>query len=310
MTTATATATVRDVKPPPARRSTPRSDRAAYLFLAPFLLVFTVFTFVPALMALAYSFTDIKAGDLRHPYSVDFVGLQTFATALGSPEFQRSVLNTGTFVVVGVPLTIAIGLALAVALNNGINRLKTFFRAALYAPVVTNVVAVAVIWQYAFTPSGPVNSLLSAAGINGPNWLGDPNWAMPTVIAMGIWRNAGTCMVLFLAGLQSLPTDVYEAAALDGAGAWRRFRLITLPMLRPTTLLVTVLVTVFYMNVFDEPFLLTKGGPLGSTETIALWVFQQFGFGNIGPSMAGSYVLLLLIAVVSFVQFRLFRTKE
>ena len=282
----------------------------AWLFVAPFVAVFVVFTAVPAVIALAYSFTDIGIADIRHPLDVAFTGFTTFARVLTNAGFLKSLGTTGIFIVIGVPLTMAIGLALALALNSGVKHLRATYRAAFYLPVITNIVAAAVIWQYAFTLSGPVNTMLAGAGLAGPNWLGDPNMAITTVILLTTWRNVGTCMVLFLAGLQTIPTDVYEAAAIDGASGRRSFWSITLPLLRPATALVTVLMTVSYMNIFDEPFLLTKGGPLGSTRSVALWVFEQFGQGNIASAMAGSYVMLAIVVVLGLLQLRMLRTTQ
>lgn len=284
--------------------------RTAWMFLAPFLVIFVLLTLVPVMIALVMSTTDIAAKDLRDPFGVNFVGLDNFVNVLSNEQFQRSVLNTALFVLIRVPLTMGIGLTLALILNTGIRRLRTFFRAAIYLPVITNIVAAAVIWQYAFTPSGPVNAALGNLGIEGPNWLGDPTWAFGNVIALGIWRTVGTCMVLYLAGLQSVPAEVYEAASLDGAGRARQFFSVTLPLLRPTTLLVSVLMTVSFLNIFEEPYLLTKGGPLGATRSLALWVYEQFGFGNTAVSMAGSFLLLLLIGVVALIQFRVLRPKH
>lgn len=291
-------------------RPTRWQSAAAWTFVAPFLVTFGVFTAVPALIALIYSFTNIGVADMRHPFDVDFVFLGTFARVLTNKGFLQSLGTTGQFVAVGVPLTMLIGLALALALNSGIQRLRAAYRAAFYLPVITNVVAAAVIWQYAFTLQGPANTFLASIGIAGPNWLGSPNMAFTTVVMLAIWRNVGTCMVLFLAGLQSIPADVYEAAALDGAGAWRRLISMTLPLLRPTTLLVSVLMTVSYMNIFDEPYLVTKGGPLGATKSVALWVYEQFGFGNIAGAMAGSYVMLAIIVVLGIVQLRMLRARS
>ena len=270
--------------------------------------IFIVFTAVAALLALVYSFTDIGVADIRRPFNVEFT-LDTFARVLTNAGFLKSLVTTGLFIVIGVPITMALGLALALGLNSGIKKLRATYRAAFYLPVITNVVAAAVIWQYAFTLSGPVNSFLVSIGSSGPNWLGDPKMAMTTVLMLTIWRNVGTCMVLFLAGLQSIPEDVYEAAKIDGASAWKRFTAMTLPLLRPATLLVTVLMTVSFMNIFDEPYLLTKGGPLGSTRSVALWVYEQFGHGNIASAMAGSYVMLAIVIVLGVVQLRMLRAR-
>lgn len=281
----------------------------AWLFVTPFAVIFLVFTALPALMALLFSMTDIGARDVRDPLAVDFVFLETFGHVLTSPDFLRSMGNTGVMVIVGVPATMIIGLVLALALNNGIRRLRSLYRAAFYLPVITNIVAAAVIFQYGLTLNGPLNSALADVGVVGVNWLGEPAAAMGSVIYMGVWRQAGTCMVLFLAGLQAIPEELYEASALDGASAWQRFVHITLPMLQPATLLVTVLMTVSFMNIFDEPYLLTEGGPLGSTRSMALWVYEQFGFGNIASAMAGSYVLLAIVVVLGVVQLRMLRPK-
>ncbi|MFI7129460.1 carbohydrate ABC transporter permease [Nonomuraea sp. NPDC050153] len=286
-----------------------RRTGVAWLFLAPFTIVFLLYTAVPTVAALGFSLTDLRGTDLRNPFAVDFTGLENYLRLFQDESFLRDILNTALFVVVGVPLTMGIGFALAFALNTVIRRLRGMFRVVFFAPVVTNIVAVALIWQYAFNAEGTVNEVLGAVGFAGPNWLDDPNLAMPVVILLGVWRNFGTAMVLFLAGLQAVPRDVYEAAALDGAGRWRQLRHITLPLLLPTTLMVSVLLTVFYLQVFDEPYLLTNGGPLGSTESVALYTYHQFGSGAIGTSSAASFVMLVFVMLVSIVQFRLLRPR-
>lgn len=286
-----------------------RRTAVAWLFFAPFTAVFVLFTAVPAVAALGFSLTDLQGMDLRHPFEVDFTGLANYARLFHDPDFLQDLRNTAVFVAVGVPLTMGIGFALAVALNSGIRRLRGVLRTVFFAPVVTNVVAVAMIWQYAFNANGTINSVLGSLGFAGPDWLGDPRTAMPVVILLGVWRNFGTAMVLFLAGLQAIPRDVYEAAALDGADWRRQLRHVTLPLLLPTTLLVSVLLSVFYVQVFDEPYLLTNGGPLGSTESVALYTYHEFGVGQFGMSSAASFVMLALVAIVSVVQFRLLRPR-
>ncbi|RVX43847.1 carbohydrate ABC transporter membrane protein 1 (CUT1 family) [Nonomuraea polychroma] len=293
-----------------ARRSRgSRRTAVAWLFLAPFALVFLLYTAIPTVAALGFSLTDLRGTDLRNPFAVDFTGLENYLRLFQDEIFLRDILNTALFVAVGVPLTMGIGFALALVLNAGIRRLRGMFRVVFFAPVVTNVVAVALIWQYAFNANGTVNKVLGTVGFAGPNWLDDPNLAMPVVILLGVWRNFGTAMVLFLAGLQAIPEDVYEAASIDGAGRWRQLRHITLPLLLPTTLMVSVLLTVFYLQVFDEPYLLTNGGPLGSTESVALYTYHQFGSGEFGMSSAASFVMLVLVMLVSIVQFRLLRPR-
>ncbi|MFM9700358.1 carbohydrate ABC transporter permease [Streptomyces europaeiscabiei] len=286
-----------------------RRTAVGWLFLAPFTVVFLLYTAIPTVAALGFSLTDLRGADLRHPFAVDFTGLDNYLRLFQDQSFLRDILNTAVFVAVGVPLTMGIGFALALVLNSGIRRLRGVFRTVFFAPVVTNIVAVALIWQYAFNAGGTVNKVLGAVGFAGPNWLDDPNLTMPVVILLGVWRNFGIAMVLFLAGLQAIPQDVYEAASLDGAGRWRQLRNITLPLLRPTTLMVSVLLTVFYLQVFDEPYLLTNGGPLGSTESVALYTYHQFGAGEFGTSSAASFVMLGLVMLVSAVQFRLLRPR-
>jgi len=291
------------------RRPAARRTAVAWLFLAPFALVFLVFTAIPTVAALGFSLTDLRGADLRTPFAVNFTGVENYIRLFQDRGFLQDIRNTAVFVAVGVPLTMGVGFALALALNSGIRRLRGVFRTVFFAPVVTNVVAVALIWRYAFNADGTVNKVLGAVGLAGPNWLDDPHLAMPVVVLLGVWRNFGTAMVLFLAGLQAIPQDVYEAAALDGAGRWRQLRHITLPLLLPTTLMVSVLLSVFYLQVFDEPYLLTGGGPLGSTESMALYTYRQFGAGEFGTSSAASFVMLVLVALVSLVQFRMLRSR-
>ena len=296
------------------RQRRPRAGRShsaiAWTFMVPFGIVFVLFTALPIVISLATSFTDMRSTDLRTPFAVNFIGLQNYLSLLGNAGFVRAMLNTLLFVVVGVPTTLAVGFALALTLDSGIRRFRTVFRGLFYAPVVTNIVSVALIWQYAFNQNGTINKVLANFGFTGPNWLGDVHLAMPVVILLGIWRNFGTAMLLFLAGLQAVPEDVQEAASIDGAGRVRRLWSITLPLLMPTTLLISILLSVFFLQVFDEPYLLTDGGPLGSTRSIALYTYDQFGFGNFGVSSAASYVLLILVAVFSIVQFRVLRPRS
>lgn len=289
---------------------TARMNRAGWLFVGPFVLVTVTFMVIPFVLAAIVSLTDMTAADMRNPLAVDFIGLETIRATLTNSAFQQAVVTTIKYYVLTVPTTMFLGLLAAIALDSGIRRLKATFRAAIYIPVVTNIVAAAVIWKYAFAPSGPVNAALSGIGIAGPHWLSDPNWALLTVASLGIWRNVGTAMILFLAGLQSIPATVNEAAAVDGAGAFRTFRSITLPLLRPTTLLVVVLMSVWFLNILEEPLVLTGGGPVGTTTSAALWVYEQFGFGNTAMAMAGSVLMLVGVGVIALIQFKVVGQPE
>ncbi|MGO1289428.1 MAG: carbohydrate ABC transporter permease, partial [Cellulosimicrobium funkei] len=241
---------------------------------------------------------------------VNFVGIENFTGVFQDELFRKALVNTFYFVLVGIPLTMVLGLALAVALNSGIEKFRSVFRVGFYTPVVTSIVAVAVVWRFILQDSGLVNTVLGWVGIDGPDWLNDSTWAMPSIILMAAWRNMGTLMIIFLAGLQAIPRDVYEAAEVDGAGSWRRFRSITVPLMRPTLLLGAVLLSVGFLQVFEEPFVMTKGGPVNSTLTISYYVYNQFGYGNYAFASAAAYVLFALIAALAAVQFRLLRSKE
>lgn len=273
-----------------------RQALVAWGFCLPFVLVFGVFMLVPLLSSMGMSFTDITSRDLRTPFNVNIVGFDNYVTLLTDPRFHKALLTTAIFVIVGLPITIAIAMAFAVALNKGLKHLNAFFRAVFYAPVVASVVAVSVVWRYILQDDGLLNSLLAVFGINGPDWLHDTRFALPALMIMTIWRNMGTLMIIFLAGLQAIPTELKEAASVDGAGKWRTFVSITLPLMKPTILLGAVLISVAYLQFFEESFVMTQGGPLDSTLSAAYYVYQQFGFGRYGIASAASWVLFVIIA--------------
>jgi len=287
-----------------------RQTLIAWLFAAPFVVIFGFFMAMPLVSSFLMSFTDFTARDARNPFSVDFVGLDNYIALFSDDRFLRSLGVTATFVFIGIPLTMAIALALAVALNSGIGRFKALFRVGFYAPVVTSIVAVSVVWRYILQQHGLLNTFLGWFGISGPAWLNDTRWALPALIMMAVWRNVGTLMVIFLAGLQAVPTEVQEAAMVDGATPWRRFWSVTLPLLRPTLLLGAVLISVGYLQFFEEAFVMTQGGPLDSTLSAAFYVFRQFGFGNYAQASAASYILFLAIALLSLLQFRVLRRQD
>ncbi|QDB79547.1 sugar ABC transporter permease [Georgenia sp. 311] len=294
-------------RPPLYRRRT----RAAWGFALPFALLFTVFTAGPVIMSLLMAVTDIRSRDLRDPLAVEFVGLDNFVAVLQDATFRKAALNTAYFVLVGVPLTLALALAVAVVLNAGVTRLTTFFRVGYYMPAVTSIVAVAVVWRFLLHPDqGMLNEVLGWFGVEGPNWLASTTWAMPSMIAMATWRSIGTLIVIFLAGLQGVPASLHEAAALDGAGAWQRFRYITVPTLRPTLLFGAVITGIGYVQFFEEPFVMTQGGPLNSTLSVAFETYNQFGFGNYGYAAAMSYVLFVAVVLLALVQFWLLGERE
>jgi multiple sugar transport system permease protein len=287
-----------------------REDLTGWAFAAPFVILFGVFLAFPILASFILSFTSFGLRDLANPIGATFVGLKNYIDLLGDPKFWTSLLNTFFFVVVGVPLTLALGLVIANALNRGVTRFRTAFRVGYYLPVITSIVAIAVVWRFLLNPDvGLVNMLLGAVGINGPAWLADPVLAMPSIIAMAVWRNLGFAMVVFLAGLQAIPASLYEAASIDGAGRWQAFRFVTIPMLRPTILFMTVITTIGYLQLFEEPFVMTDGGPLDKTLSVTMYMYQQgFKFFHQGYASALAYVLFIIVATIAFLQFKFLRS--
>ncbi|MET8567583.1 sugar ABC transporter permease [Streptomyces sp. NPDC004783] len=291
------------------RRPTGKQNLAGWLFSTPFLALFAVFMLFPIVATLVMSFTDFGQRDVRRPTEAEFVGLDNYTKLFGDDQFLTALFNTAYFVVVGVPLTIGLGLLVAILLNSGIDRARTFFRVGFYAPVVTTIVAVAIVWRFVLDPSdGLIAGLGDELGFTAPDFLGSEAWAMPSLIVMAVWRNLGTVMVLMIAGLQAIPAEVREAARLDGASAWQELSRVTVPLLRPTLLYATVITTIGYLNVFEEPFVMTQGGPSDSTLTVSLdMYFQGFRFFNMGYASAMAYVLFLVIMGITVLQLRLMK---
>jgi multiple sugar transport system permease protein len=283
-----------------------------WLFALPWLIIFAVFLLIPIVASLALSFTSFGLGNLRDWFSADFVGLDNYSKLLSDERFHKAARNTAVFVVVGVPLTIAFGLAAALGLNQGIGKLQSVFRVGYYLPVVTSIVAIAVIWRYLLNADfGLVNAALGLVGIEGPNWLGQKSTALASIIALGIWRNFGFDTVIFLAALQGINPVLYEAAKVDGATPWAMFWRVTLPLLRPTILFLAVITSVGYLQLFEEPFVMTGGGPLDSTLSVAMYVYEQgFRFLNLGYASAVAYALFIAIVALTFIQFRFLRGDE
>jgi multiple sugar transport system permease protein len=296
---------------PAARQSRLRRAVVGWTFALPFTVLFLVFMALPIIASLVMSFTDMRSADLRSPLAVDPVGLENYTRLFEDELFRRAAVNTAIFVVVGVPLTMACGLAAAVFLNAGITKFRTVFRVGYYLPVVTSIIAIAVVWRFLLqNDTGLVNNLLRLVGVTGPNWLEDTRLALPSIIVMATWRNLGFLMVVFLAGLQAVPHFLYEAAVIDGASRWKQFTRITLPMLRPTLLFGAVVTSIGYLQLFEEPFVMTQGGPLSSTLSVAYHIYNQFGYGNYGYAMAMSYVLFIAIVLLALAQFRLIRSQD
>jgi multiple sugar transport system permease protein len=233
----------------------------------------------------------------------DFVGLENYTTLLSSPDFWGSMIRTGFFSAVVIFFRVALGLAIAVAIFSKLTRGKTFFRTIFYMPTVTPLVAVAYVWQMMYNPqTGAINTFF---GLD-LNWLYDPQLALPSIMAMTIWKDFGYAVILFLAGLHSVPEDALEAASVDGAGAWQRFWRITFPLLAPMTVFVVITSIISYLQAFVQVLVLTKGGPGTATQLISYLIYDKaFVKYDFGYASAAAFVLLLFTALLTLISFRL-----
>lgn len=289
-----------------------KSTASGWLFAAPALIVIGVFFGVPVLAALVLSTTDFDLYALADLSNLRFVGFGNYIDILQTPLFWKSLLNTFYFVGVGVPLSIFASLGAALLLDSKLARFKGFFRTALFAPVVTTVVAVAVIWRYLLhTRYGLINYTLGWFGIAPIDWLGDPHWSMPAIILFAVWKNFGYNMIILLAGLQAIPRDLYEAARIDGASFAQQLRFITLPSLRPTMLLVAIITVSGYFQLFAEPYVMTRGGPLQSTVSVLYFMFEEgFTWWSLGRASAIAFLLFLIIVAATMLLIRIGRRGD
>jgi multiple sugar transport system permease protein len=290
-----------------------REARAGILFVAPALALIGVFFVLPVLAGFALAATDFDIYAIGDPGTVRFVGIANFAALLNDPVFWKALVNTFYFVLVGGPLSVALSLAAALLVNARVARFKGLFRTVYFAPVVTTLVAVAVVFRYLYHPRfGLANQILELVGVGPVNWLGDPHWAMPAIILMSVWKNFGYNMIIFVAALQSIPVSMYEAARVDGAGVWQQCRHITLPALRPMLVFVGVITMIGAFQIFTEPYILTggTGGPLNATLSLVMYMYKQgFRWWNMGFGAAVALVLFLIILACTLLQLRLRRER-
>lgn len=272
-----------------------------YLFILPNFIGFFIFMAVPIIMGLVISFTDYSGFGIPN-----FIGLKNYIEMFQDEYFQVSLLNNLLYTIVTVPGTIVVSLLLAVAVNTGIKG-KSFFKTMFFFPTITSMVAVGIVWSMIVNPyTGPLNQFLKAVGIeNPPMWLASSDTALFTVMFVAIWKQAGYYMVILLAGLQSIPKQLYEAAEIDGAGAVARFFKITLPMLSPTMFMVVILNIINSFQVFDLINIMTEGGPGRSTNVLVYRIYQE-GFQQLrfGYASAMAYFLFLIVLIVTLIQFR------
>jgi multiple sugar transport system permease protein len=280
--------------------------RAAALFLTPALAVLAIFFFLPVVAGFALSLTDFDLYAIGDVHNIRFVALHNYAAALHNEIFWTALGNTLYFALAGGPLTVAVSLAAALLVNAKAARFKPLFRTVYFAPVVTTLVAVSIVFRFLYHPRfGALNLALARLGLPQIDWLGDPRWAMPAIILLAVWKNFGYNMIIFVAGLQAIPDELYEAARIDGAGLWRQFRHVTLPMLGPTFLFVGIVTAIGYLQLFAEPYVMTYGGPLNKTLSAMMLVYKEgFRWWRMGYAAAVAFLLCLVIAAAAALQMR------
>jgi len=281
--------------------------RAGWLFTAPALLLIGGFFFVPVIAGLLLSLTDFDLYAIGDPSAVRIVGLANYRQLLAQPQFWQALGNTFLFVGLGGPLSVLVSLGAALLVSHRRVRFPGLFRSIFFMPVVTTLVAVAIVWRYLYhTQYGLVNAGLALLHLPPVDWLGDPRWAMPAIIVMTVWKNFGYNMLIFVAGLQSIPEELYEAAHLDGASTWSRFVHVTLPGLAPTFLFVGVTTMLGMFQMFSEPYVMTQGGPLRSTTTVVLMLYEEgFRWWRLGMAAAIAFVLFVIMLIGTVLQMRL-----
>jgi multiple sugar transport system permease protein len=288
-----------------------QQTRAGWLFLLPALALIGVFFLVPVIAGLVLSFTDFDLYAIGDPANARFVGFDNYQAVLANPLFWKALTNTLYFVVVGGPLSVLVSLAAALLVHSKRAKWPGFFRTVYFTPVVTTLVAVAIVWRYLDHPKyGLVNALLNRIGLPSVDWLGDPHWSMPAIVILAVWKNFGYNMLIFIAGLANIPDEQYEAAELDGASWWGRFRHVTLPWLGPTFVFVAVITMLGNFQIFSEPYVMTQGGPLQSTTTVVLMMYEEgFRWWRMGVAASIAFILFLIMLAGTWIQMSLTRER-
>lgn len=282
------------------------------MFIAPAVGLIALFYLLPVLAGFILSLTDFDLYAIGDPSVVRMVGAGNYQRVLSDPEFWAALRHTLFFVLVGGPLSMLASLGSALLLHEKLVRGRAFFRTVYFAPVVTTLVAVALVWRYLYHPTyGLVDHVLGLVGIAPIDWLGDPRSALWGILILAVWKTFGYNMLILIAGLQSIPEELYEAARLDGAGAWQRFRHVTLPSLGPTLMFVGVMTMLGQFQVFAEPYVMTQGGPLRSTVTVMLLMYEQgFRWWRMGYANAIAFVLFALMLITTLIQMRVQRGSK
>ncbi|QYC11265.1 carbohydrate ABC transporter permease [Brevundimonas nasdae] len=279
-------------------------ERTAWAFVAPALIAIGLFFAIPVAAALLLSLTDFDIYALANLDNLRFVGLQNYERLMSNPLFWGAMKNTLTFAVLGVPLSIAASLAAAVILNARVVKWRPIWRVMFFAPYVTTLVATAVVWRYLLhTRYGVINWALQGVGLPAVDWLGQPETSIPAILMFVVWKIFGYTMLIFLAVLQTVPDDLYEAARIDGAGPWKQFRHVTLPAIAPTMLLVSIISVASFFQLFAEPYVMTQGGPAQSTVTVLYFMYEEgFKWWNLGSASAVAFILFVCILAITLVQ--------
>ena len=294
----------------PTRRARLRQlsrNTRAYVFLLPSGVILLVFVAYPIVQSFWMSLHTWSFFASSHP----FVGLQNYDTMVHDSRFWNALRNTAVYTGVVVPLQVSLGLALAVALRRN-TLVNKFLRSVFFFPVISSLATMGIVWKFLLDPQiGAINAAMTSVGLSSVNFLQSTFWALPAVMLVGVWKNVGFSMVIFLAALQDVPEPLLEAAALDGAGPWLRFWRVVLPLLRPSLLFASIMATIASMQLFDSVYVMTSGGPIFHTETLVTYLYDAgFQYYESGYAAAMSWVLFVLILALSMIQLRLFRYSE
>ncbi|MCI3027971.1 sugar ABC transporter permease [Desemzia sp. C1] len=291
-----------------------KSKKAPYFFVAPALILLIMFSIVPIFIALFISFTDMSLAGLADYSRIEFLGLENYSRIVADPTFLKAIYNTIFYVILGVPLVVLFSMGIAILINMGNGKFFSFMRLVFYSPSITNIVAVAIVWSFLFNPSdsiGLFNRMLGTIGIGPIGWLQDVAVSKISLIILAVWRGLGINMLIFSAALQNIPRTMYEASELDGASRWQQIRFITIPQLKFSTFFVIVTTLIGWLQFFEEPFVMTEGGPLNSTLSVSLFIYRNgFQLNNFGYAAAGSLILFVIIILATIVQLKIQRKQD
>lgn len=283
-----------------------------WLFIGPAIMLLLMFSVLPILLSSVISFTDIDLIGLGNWDTIEFIGFENFIALFQDSLFHRSIFNTLIYVIIGVPMVIVSSLSVALLLNYMTSKLFSFFRILFYVPSVTNIVAIAVVWGFLYNQDvGLFNFILNALGFQDVPWLEHPFMAKISLIILAVWKGMGINMLIYLAALQSIPRSFYEAAEIDGASKFQKLIFITIPSLSYATFFVTVTTLIGWLQFFEEPFVMTNGGPLDGTMSMALFIYERgFQYNEFGYAAAASLILFLFIIIATLIQFTFNKSEK